>query len=572
MLAHTRLAIIDLHDSGSQPMLSVGGRRAVAFNGEIYNYKQIRLELEKLGRRFRSTSDTEVLLQALEEWGTSACHRFEGMFAFAYYDEETQSLTLGRDRSGQKPLYFTHLPGGKVAFASELRVLLGVADNWALSRSALEEYLRIGYTWSQGSLVDGIEKVEPGSTLVIEGGSTKRTQYWELPDRNSNPISTLEEAAQALEGSLQSAVERALVSDVSVGVLLSGGVDSSLVAALAARTAPDIRSYTVSFEGSPMDESGVASRVAASLGLPHIEIRGSEFGVSNFVDSLQNQDEPIADPSVIAMNALCRAVSQHTRVVLGGDGGDELFGGYLHYQHLYRLASPGWVRFEVLRRAIAGSLHSVSPRGMRGTYWLEMAARPAGRLSPPLGSTFSQRQTSRLLVGSMSAQTSLPELQVDRKNIVDETMRMDFKHYLPNDILHKVDRCAMRFSLEVRSPFLDSHVIELGMSQISPSLLANAKSGKLVLKMLRQKVLGDSDELGRKQGFSPPLQSLLASETTQRYLFGVLHDAPRGVWNNKEVQRWTRALEGGRPAHLQVYSLAAIAEWQRQTGIFSIAS
>lgn len=570
VFAHARLSIIDLSEQGNQPMASTDGRRLLVFNGEIYNYASVREELQSHGRSFRTHSDTEVILQALDEWGPKACDRLEGMFAFALHDATDGSVILGRDRAGQKPLYRVELEDGGLAFASELRTLLTLPRQWRLSRRAVVDYLRFGYTWQEQSVVSGVHRVAPATVEKWLDGRCTTTTYWTLPNPSDADEVPGPQLLDRLEETLQLAVERTLVSDVPVGVLLSGGVDSSLVAAMAARSQPGIRAFTVSFPGHSMDEGSQAAVVASKLGLPHELIVGSELGPAQVIEAILDQDEPIADPSILPMTLLCRSVSQYVRVALGGDGGDELFGGYVHYQHLQRLADTAGSRRDAAQRWAASSALKLAPIGVRGKYQLERAARHPRQVSPPLGSVFQRCQVMRLLNAGASTGTYV-ELSEDPTRVVDATMRMDFTHYLPNDILHKVDRAAMRCSLEVRSPMLDSDLVEYAFSGVPLSAKVGVGGSKLILKRLRERVLGEADSLGRKQGFSPPLATLLAQPGIRQFVVHTLDQAPAATWNVQEVRRWSRSLlRGGRAAH-QVFSLACLIAWQQGQGIYELA-
>ena len=365
-LAHRRLAIIDLSPAGHQPMSDEAGRLWVTYNGEIYNYRELREELRGRGHRFRTASDTEVLLAAYREWGTECPGHLDGMFAFALYDTAERRLFLARDRAGEKPL-FVHHAAGRLAFASELKALMAdPAFPRRLSPDALDYYLAYGYVPGELCILAGVRKLPPAHTLTydLDTDETRLSRYWSLPEGPPPDRADARALAEELESLLLESVRRQLVADVPVGILLSGGIDSSLVTAAAARVSSNPpKTFTISFPGhGAFDEGPFARQVARHFGTEHTELAAEPEAVSLLPDLVRQFDEPVADSSMLPTFLVSRLIRPHATVALGGDGGDELFGGYPHY---------GWIQRQALIRKLV-------PRPLRGA-----AAAAAARL--PLG-------------------------------------------------------------------------------------------------------------------------------------------------------------------------------------------
>ena len=334
---HTRLAIIDLNTAANQPMVCPRTGNVLVFNGEIYNFRVLRQELIGLGWEFRTRSDTEVLLAAYGQWGTDCLARCNGMFAFVLYDARGRRLFAARDRAGKKPLYYT-LWNGQFVWASELKAILALRPEAprVLDEAALRDYMDIGYIQGERSIYRDIRKLLPAHYGIydLQERTWRMERYWNLPTPGSDCIDA-EEAAEKLEYLLADAVRLRLESDVPIGILLSGGLDSCLVAAFAARENPDLVAYTAQFPIARYDETPVAQRVAEWIGIKHrvVPVEASE---SASLEALGRQfDEPFSDSSLLPTYLVSRAINQHVKVALSGDGGDELFGGYQFYRQVY---------------------------------------------------------------------------------------------------------------------------------------------------------------------------------------------------------------------------------------------
>jgi asparagine synthase (glutamine-hydrolysing) len=336
-LGHRRLAVIDLSPGGHQPMSDETGT-TIVFNGEIYNYRELRTELETAGHCFRSRSDTEVILKAYAAWGADCLARLDGMFAFALMDAQAGRLFMARDRAGEKPLYYS-MTGRRMTFASELKALMAhPATPRRIDAAALDAYLAYGHVQGSLCILAGVHKLPAAHALTFDvaSGAVHIWRYWDLPPEAPDTTASLDSLAQELESLMEAAVRRQLVADVPVGVLLSGGIDSGLVTALAARVSDrPIRTFTMTVPGHPgLDEAPFARAVAQHCGTVHTELAAESVSFDLLPMLARQYDEPLGDSSIVPTYAVCRLIREHATVAFGGDGGDELFGGYPHYSWL----------------------------------------------------------------------------------------------------------------------------------------------------------------------------------------------------------------------------------------------
>ncbi|MDQ3472246.1 MAG: asparagine synthase (glutamine-hydrolyzing), partial [Acidobacteriota bacterium] len=479
-LGMRRLAIIDLQ-AGEQPATSEDGQISVILNGEIYNYREIRSELEKRGHRFRSESDTEVLPHLYEEYGTEMVNHLNGMFAFAVWDARHRRLFIARDRFGEKPLYWGVFDK-TFLFASEPKVLLAHPSvQPALNLDALRQYLSFDYVPAPLSIYQGINKLPAAHTLTIENARVDVQPYWRLSYKTRQPVPTEEEAAEEVRRLLEDSVRMRLVSDVPLGVLLSGGVDSSAVAAMAVRASNEtVKTFSISFAESSFDESAHARAVAKYLGTDHHEERLSVDLAANLVGEIGSwMDEPFSDPSLVPTFLLSRFTRKHVTVALGGDGGDELFAGYpMYWGHNLARNYARIPRF--LRRSIIEPVVRHLPVKMKNLSFDFKARRfvtgmtydEVARHHIWFGSFTPDEQEMLLTPAARGASDGdvyrearrLLAEDCDADNIVERMQSLDMRLYLAEDILTKVDRASMAVSLEVRAPFLDPRVAEYAAS------------------------------------------------------------------------------------------------------------
>lgn len=571
--AHRRLSILDLSLNGHQPMHMPEHGLSVVFNGEIYNFRELYHELEGLGIVFRSTSDTEVLLAAYSVWGEECLSRLNGMFAFALYDAVRGKLFLARDRAGEKPLFYCHHQG-VLYFASELKALM---SNPSLPRvidpDALDCYLAMGFVPGAHCILSGYHKLAPANAMSfnLRDGATRVWQYWAPPSYGQQDDGRMADEAQLvaeLEGILSDAVGRQLVADVPVGVLLSGGVDSSLVTAMAVRHSSRVRTFSIGFPGyGKHDETAHARKVAEYFGTQHTELM-AEPATADLIPMLARQfDEPMVDSSMIPTWLVSHLVRQYCTVALGGDGADELFGGYAHYGRLlgmHRLQQR--VPFILLKAlGVVGS--RVFPEGFRGRNYLEALGTDTREGLPLIVSHFS-RESRRKLLRNHPRYASRAEMirneRIPRQyDMVQRATRMDFSDYLAEDILVKVDRASMLNSLEMRAPFLDRHLIEFAFSRVPSRLKSTVSGKKILLKRVAARVLPADFDLQRKQGFSIPLNEWLKGGPFRDFFWDTLLSSG-GIFNRQAVEGLLKGQDRGLSNGERLFSLVLFDLWSRE--------
>jgi asparagine synthase (glutamine-hydrolysing) len=567
-LAHRRLSIIDLSPAGHQPMVSGDRRLVITFNGEIYNHRSLRHELEHNGSAFSSQSDTEVILAAYAHWGTHCVEKLNGMFAFALYDAGGEgtppSLFLARDRAGEKPLYYWSQQG-RFEFASELKALAAPAS---IDPQAVNHYLGLGYVPGELSLLAGVRKLPPGhaARLNLVDFSLDIWRYWQLPAHAPDPKADAETLADQAGALLGDSVRMRLQSDVPLGILLSGGLDSSLVVAAAARSSDvPVKTFTIALPGSPLDESAHAAIVAQHFSTEHhrLELDASSLSVIDELAPLV--DEPLADSSLLPAFVVSRLTRRHVTVALGGDGGDELFGGYRDYpQALADQARWGGLPADVFR--LAAGLAARLPAGVRGRN--RIASLRGGPLQQIIWGSpyFDVALRRRILDNDVTAQlgTALdaPEqglltLFNQGKGPVDRMTRTHFGSILPDDFLVKVDRASMAHSLEMRCPFLDHRLIEFCFSSVPDVWKVSGRQTRPLQKLLAGRMLPATLDLNRKQGFSIPLDQWLRAEPQGRLMerFEALPD----YLNRHEIHGLIRGLHAGRANGARLFALLMLS-------------
>jgi len=536
-LAHRRLSVIDLSAAGRQPMVSACGRYVLAYNGEIYNHGDLRARLAALGHVFRGHSDTETMVEAFSRWGIrEAVESFIGMFAFAVWDRLTRTLTLVRDRLGIKPLYWGEI-GGLFVFGSELKALLAASgERPAISRAALTRFLRHNYVPAPQTIFEGVWKLAPGTMLVLAPGETPRTDvYWSLLDKaeagERDPLRVSAHAAtETLEDILGDAVERRMVADVPLGVFLSGGIDSSTVAALMqARSSRPVRTFSIGFAEAAYDESAHAAAVARHLGTEHTALVVTPDEARDVIPKLADiYDEPFADSSQIPTCLLAALTREHVTVALSGDGGDEVFGGYVRYQQARRLEAIARYVPEAVLRAGASGIRALPPGVWDQAFTVVPSrlrpAHPGDKMHKLAGVLAADRRDHyRMLVsqwqdpGALVPGGAEPDGDEDPMNgrrLRDPISRMryrDFSAYLPDDILTKVDRATMAVGLEARVRLLDHRVVEFAW-RLPRHFLVKGGRGKWLLRQVLARHVPPSLTERAKMGFGIPVGPWLRSE------------------------------------------------------------
>jgi asparagine synthase (glutamine-hydrolysing) len=522
-----RLSIIDV-EGGRQPITNEDGALVIVFNGEIYNFRELRLFLEHKGHHFRSRADTEVILHLYEEVGDSVVDHLDGIFAFAIWDEPRRELFAARDRNGVKPLYFARTPTG-ITFGSEMRVVLADPSvHRELDLTALNEYLALEFVPTPRTILKGVERLPPGHTLRTDGRTVAIREYWTPSLARSEHHAPVQwrQFASSLRQTLQDAVTRELVSDVPVGVLLSGGLDSSSIAAAMVDAGSDVHSFSVAFDSPSFDESPHARRVAAFLGTHHHELRVTEGMAAAVVPKLAEIiDEPLGDSSFVPTYLLSKFAAEHVKVVLGGDGSDELFAGYptlaahklIEY---YERAVPWFARTYVMPKLMSRlpvSFNHFSPDFKLRRFLSGRGVPLEVRHHRWMGS-FMQEDVARLfqpwtrpILGDAYAAAYEHSRRCDAQLPLNKILYDDMKLYLEGDLLLKVDRASMAASLEVRVPFLNRAVVDFATS-LPLELKLRRLTGKYLLKRAMADRLPNDIVMRKKHGFAMPVAHWLTAE------------------------------------------------------------
>lgn len=592
-LGFRRLSIIDVA-GGHQPLSNEDGSVWIVFNGEIYNYREIRPELEARGHRFRTRSDTEVIVHAYEEWGVDALQRFRGMFALALWDDRRRRLWLARDRLGQKPLFYRQEPD-RLLFASELKALLQVPQAPRdLDPEAVDLFLTYQYVPHPRCILQGYHKLPPAHYALYEEGRLTLHRYWRPPyEADADPAAFADSALADcdrwsdaewrahLRRTLTDAVRLRLRSDVPLGSFLSGGIDSTIISGLMQSLADrPIHTFSIGFPIESFDERRYAREAARHLGTEHHEYVVQPSAVAMLPQIIWQYDEPFGDSSAIPTMYLSQVTRQVVTVALSGDGGDELFGGYERYQAV-RLASRLDRLPRCLRRLCASPLWQKIPTSTRQRAFGRRMKRFLAALGQPpelrylrwIGifdadlrrELYTSEFRSRL--GAFDSGGFLLEAyaHADGRDFVTRTMAADVHSYLPCDILTKVDIASMTYSLEARSPFLDHHVAELA-ARMPLHLKLNDRRGKLILRETFHDLLPPSIQSRGKMGFGAPLDHWFREE-----LKPLLHDTlldqtarQRGILAPEVVARLVAEHQNGRWDHsYRLWNLVCLEQWCR---------
>jgi asparagine synthase (glutamine-hydrolysing) len=580
VLAHRRLSIIDLV-TGQQPMVQDDGAAGLVFNGEIYNYRELRAQLERANIPLRTASDTEVLLQLLARGGTRALDVLRGMFAFAHWDDARGTLLVARDRVGKKPLYWV-VEDGCLYFASSLKALRETATGtWRIDPRALDLYLSLGYVPAPGTIYEGVHKLEAGTWATLEGDRLAARRYWDLAPAPTPFAGTFSEAVDRLEEILTEAVDIRLRSDVPLGIFLSGGIDSSLVTALAMKRAQTpIETFSIGFDDAGFDESGYASQVARHLGTRHHLFRVRLELLDLMPKVVWHFGEPYADSSALPTWVLAERTRAHVTVALGGDGGDEGFGGYDWYRTAARLGQLASRVPPVAAAAGARALALYPDTGAPGARRMGqlrrglgmLAVRDAGARFAALRTFVGAAEARGLYMGALAearregdaARALIAGAYASCAGTPLRRMRWaDMRTYLADDLLPKVDVASMAHGVEARAPLLDQEVVRFAMS-LPDAYLTDERGGKRVLRALLHRYVPANLFERPKQGFSVPLLRWFAGPVRGRLDALARSERLQSLgWIRPEgVERLTREhAEGLRDNSHRLFALLVLDEW-----------
>ncbi|MGO8879888.1 MAG: asparagine synthase (glutamine-hydrolyzing) [Desulfomonilaceae bacterium] len=574
-LGHRRLSIIDLTDGANQPMLADDGLTAIVFNGEIYNFKELRDSLESRGAKFRTNSDTEVLLRLYISKQEQMLPLLNGMFSFAIWDDRRRRLFLARDRLGKKPLYYS-LQGKRLSFSSELSSLLedpGISR--VIDSQAMSEYFLYDFIPAPHTIFAGVKKLSAAHMAVFDESGMKVSRYWVPP----TPSSGLNYRAskESLLTTLADSTEKRLVSDVPLGAFLSGGLDSTLVTALMSKSAASrIKTFSISFPGTSHDESRWSRLAAEYIGSDHTE-RRVDFDIEDlFPKMVRHFGEPFGDSSAIPTWRLCQETRNNVTVALSGDGGDELFGGYerylaRRYQNIYDCL-PSALREKIIEPILMSTKATTKYYGFSLTKKLKLFIDASARMRrDPLAltpQTFTRDEVKLLTGFSYKPELDPAIEQAGHCMDLDPVSRMmftDLQTYLAEDILTKVDRMSMAHALEVRSPFLDHRMVEFAC-QLPIHFKIKGRTTKRILKDAARGIIPDAILKRSKQGFQVPLgewfKNSLKSWAEQR-----LFAYDQGLLNKRSIEKiWHDHQESRSDNASKIWLILCFNEWKTQFG------
>lgn len=581
-LGHRRLSIIDLSPAGHQPMANEDETVWVTYNGEIYNFLEIREELIRKGHKFKSRTDSEVIVHAYEEYGDRCVEKFNGMFAFAVWDEKKDRLFVARDRLGIKPLFYFN-NGKTLLFASEVKALLssGIVER-NIDYCALSDYLSLGYILAPKSIIKSVKKLHPGHYLVLENGHIKIKKYWNLSEHflNRDSVSSEKGFIEGLEHHLQKAVSRRMLSDVPLGSFLSGGLDSSAITSFMARSSRGrISSFSIGFDEASYDETPYAKEVADYLKTDH-HVKTISPDINSIVEDLiWYNDEPLGDTSTVPMYYLCEMTRKKVTVALSGDGADENFAGYETYladlMHSYYKRMPGFVRNSVIKKLaykIPPTTGKVSldykiKQFVAGGDFEEERAHYWWRV------IFSDDEKRELLSEDVLDQIkgydpfdTFKEYyrDVEGLDFLSRSLYVDINTWMVDDILVKVDRTSMAHSLEVRVPFLDHELVEY-VASMPPEMKLKSFRKKHLLKKVMDKKLPDKILHRKKAGFNSPVSVWFKNELKQEIDDSLNPLSDSGLFNGEKlVTIFNEHCDGKRDNGLKLWGLYNFALWKKK--------
>jgi len=580
-LGHLRLSILDPRPEGAQPMhlMTPNGKLSMVFNGEVYNYREIREELREMGWTFNTETDSEVVLVSYAVWGVDCVKRFNGMFAIAIYNDKTQELFLLRDRLGIKPLYY-HQTSDGIIFASEMKAIQSLIGHGSLQTPLIHQYMNYGYITGTDTLDGNIKKLPPAHYLILAPNKLETTvRYWNI-ERKFTPINNITEESewlQSLERTLCDAIELRLRADVPVGVFLSGGLDSSLVVALLAkRLNRPLKTFSVRYSGDEYgdyyDESVYAEKVSKLFGTEHTTYTMDSASFEKYIpEYVRVMDEPVTEAASIALHYLSEVTKDHVTVVLSGEGADELFAGYDLYRYMITLERIRKAITPIGAQALA-KLARQLPNGHKIRKYAEMMAEPFEKRYRGI-SIYDSSYQDKLYQESFKSQqpktafTDSIMQQTAGKDLLSRMLEFDTRTWLPDDLLIKADRMSMASSLELRVPFLDYRMVEMAAKTPSNMKIRNG-SGKWALKKIAERYLPDEIVHREKRGFPSPLARMFQGPLKGYTIKHLVDDADSPLaafFHMDEIKRiceehWSKQADH----HRLLWQLLVLNEWLKQ--------
>lgn len=583
-LGHRRLSIIDTSSDSNQPFWDSSQRYCMIFNGEIYNYQVLKSELEEQGVSFRTSSDTEVLLYAYITYGEACVDKLNGFFAFAIYDKEDRSVFIGRDRFGIKPLLYFH-DEDKFLFASEMKSLLTYGLEKKLNYTALYQYLQLNYVPAPHTMLKGVIKLLPGHCITIRQGEVAVRQYYELKRNARSVPQEYNDRKKELKRLLTESVKKRMVADVALGSFLSGGVDSSVIAALAGKENPDLHTFSIGFTDEPFfDETSYAKAVAKNIGTNHtVFFLTNKDLYSHLNNILEYIDEPFADSSAIAVYILSQETRKHATVALSGDGADEMFAGYNKHAAFYRIQHQGFMEkligvlsplWRILPKSRSNALTNKFrqldrfSRGMKQSptdrYWSWAGFVSEDKAVQILSDTSQSKIDHEAYSLHKKQLLSSLSKDIDMNTVLEADMKM----VLPNDILTKVDLMSMANSLEVRVPFLDHELVEYVFSLADEDKI-DGKIQKKILQDTFREILPIELYNRPKKGFEVPLLKWFRNEMKAMIMDDLLANQfilDQNVFNLKTINKLKKKLYSSSPGdvHAQIWALIVFQSWWKR--------
>jgi asparagine synthase (glutamine-hydrolysing) len=585
LLGHLRLSILDPRPEGTQPMHleTVNGTYSIIYNGEVYNYLEIKVELENLGYRFITGTDTEVVLASFAAWGDDCVHRFNGMFAIAIYNDKTRKLSLFRDRVGVKPLYYKRTENG-VIFASEVKAIIDLeSDTPPMNQALLHQYMEYGYVSGEDTLHDGIKRLLPGHSLTLKDGEMIGKRYWNLSNKrmmkNSTPTMSFPDAVLKGRELFKSALELRLRADVPVGVFLSGGLDSSaVVAQLAQMLDHPVKTFSVRYDigdyGEQYDESVYAKQVAEKFGTEHHTYTMTAADFEKYIpEFVKTMDEPVTEAAALSLHYVSELAKEHVTVVLSGEGSDEIFGGYDLYQYMETLEKIRKIATPAGANLIGALARKMLPQGNKIRKYAELTAQPFEErykgISVYDGSyqkQLYQEQFKLTHPGHDFAKKIMAETQ--GQDLLSRMLEFDTRTWLVDDLLIKADRMSMGSSLELRVPFLDYRMVEFAASLPSHYKIKNGE-GKYILKEMMKGLVPDNIIHREKRGFPTPLALMFQGPLKDYVTRTLLGDMSlpliaKELFHHSEIKRLCEEHWAGKEDHHRLlWQLLVLEEWMK---------